>query len=394
MKTATFRSPASGLMPRFLGSHAGWFALTAAIAGTLAIGLPTSVGAQAEAARTVATGSNIPLAPNAPDRYTVRRGDTLWGIAQLFLRDAWYWPEIWHVNPQVENPHLIYPGDVLTLVYVDGQPRVTLERGTAAVGGDATRLSPQVRSEPLPQAITTVPYEVIAAFMGRPTLLDREQVESGPYLVAMRDGHMIGAAGNEIYARGIGSAAPESRYSVIHVGEPLRDPENRNILGYHGLYVGSGAVLQSGDPAKLVLTDSLREALQGDKLFPEDANIGADFIPHAPAAAISGSVIAVDDYSVVGQYQVVALNRGSRDGLEPGHVLAVHESGGTVKDIYSRGGQTAGLKSGIGGFAKNVRLPDERTGLIMVFKANDRMSYGLVMEAIRPIRTGDVIGQP
>src|SRR5262249_35031088 len=151
-------------------------------------------------------------------------------------------------------------------------------------------------------------------------------------------------------------AASEARYSIIHVGEPLRDPENRNVLGYHGLYVGSGAITQTGDPAKLVLTDSLREALQGDKLFPEDANIGADFIPHAPAAAVTGSVIAVDDYSVVGQYQVVALNRGSRDGLEPGHVLAVLEAGGTMKDIYSRGGQAAGLKAGSGGFARNVRL--------------------------------------
>lgn len=389
MNTATPIRPTSRWLTPFA-------TLTAAITATLALGLPLKSGAQAEGpARTVATGSNIPLAPNAPDRYTVQPGDTLWRISQVFLRDAWYWPEIWHVNPQVENPHLIYPGDVLTLVYVDGQPRVTLEqRGTAAVGGGATKLSPQIRTQPLPQAITTVPYELIAAFMGRPTLLDSSQVKSGPYLVAMRDGHMIGAAGNEVYARGLDTAAVEARYSVIHVGEPLRDPESRDVLGYHGLYVGSGAVAQTGDPAKLILTSSLREALQGDKLFPEDAEVKADFIPHAPSSAIDGQVIAVDDYSVLGQYSVVALNRGSSHGLEPGHVLAVHESGGTVKDVYARGGQAAGLGSGFGGFGKNIRLPDERTGLVMIFKASERMSYGLVMEAIRPIRTGDSLRQP
>ncbi len=384
MKTATFPS------------KAGLLTLAAAVVATLTLALPTTSGAQADGAtRTIATGSNIPLAPNAPDRYTVKSGDTLWGISQVFLRDAWNWPEIWYVNPQVENPHLIYPGDVLTLVYVDGQPRVTLgERGAtaAAVGGGAEKLSPQVRSEALPQSITTVPYEIIAAFMGRPTLLDRNQVKSGPYIVAMRDGHLVGATGNQVYARGLENAAVDGRYSVIHVGEPLRDPENRDILGYHGLYVGSGAVSQTGDPTTLVLAQSLREALQGDKLFPEDVSVTADFTPHAPAASIDGAVMAVDDYSVVGQYQVVAINRGTREGMEPGHVLAVHEAGGTVRDVYSGGGQTAGLKTG--GFSKRVQLPEERTGLVMVFKANERMSYGLVMEAVRPIRTGDLIRAP
>jgi hypothetical protein len=225
-------------------------------------------------------------------------------------------------------------------------------------------------------------------------MLDKEQVRSGPYIVAMRDKHVIGAAGNEVYARGLDGAAVDGRYSIVHVGEPLRDPQTRDILGYHGLYVGSGAVAQVGETTKLTLTKSQREALQGDKLFPEDASLGADFIPHAPEKAVDGAVIAVDDYSVLGQYQVVALNRGTRDGLEPGHVLAVREAGGKVKDVYARGGQAAGLGNGLSGLRKSVSLPEERTGLVMVFKANERMSYGLIMEATRPIRTGDLIGQP
>ena len=395
MKTATHAFPSLGfrISPR---RSAGFTTLAAAVAGALLLALPVTSGAQAGGTtRTVATGSIIPLAANAPERYTVQSGDTLWSISKVFLQDAWYWPEIWYANPQVENPHRIYPGDVLALTYVEGQPRVSIEqRAATPVGGGAMKLTPQVRSEALPQAVTTVPYEVIAAFMGRPTMLDKAQVKSGPYIVAMRDSRMIGAAGNEVYVRGLDNASVDGRYNIIHVGEPLRDPETRDILGYHGLYVGSGAVSEQGETTKLTLTKSQREALQGDKLFPEDATLGADFIPHAPAKALQGAVMAVDDYSVLGQYQVVAINRGTRDGLEPGHVLAVQESGGKVKDVYAHGGQTAGLTTGVTAFRKSVALPEERTGLVMVFKANERMSYGLIMEATRPIRTGDGVRQP
>ena len=169
-----------------------------------------------------------------------------------------------------------------------------------------------MRREPLSQAITAIPYDVIASFMGRPTLLDSDQVKSAPYVVAMRDGHMIGALGNEIYAKGIGSAAPDTRYSIIHVDEKLVDPETRDLLGYSGVYVGSGPVAAAGDPAKLLLTESTREALQGDKLFPESVDVNVDFVPHAPASDIKARVIAVRNNTVMGQYQVVALNRGQR----------------------------------------------------------------------------------
>ncbi len=367
------------------------------IAGlTVSVGLlPVSSTAQ-DTQRTIATGSNIPLTADAPDEYTVKTGDTLWDISKVYLRDPWYWPEIWYVNPQVANPHLIYPGDKLKLVYIDGQPRVTLgERGREGVeSGGGKRLSPQVRREPLSRAITAIPYDVIASFMGRPTLLDSDQVKSAPYVVAMRDGHVIGALGNEIYARGIGSAAVDSRYSVIHVDEKLYDPETRDLLGYSGTYVGSGPVATSGDPAKLLVTDSSREALQGDKLFPESVDVNVDFVPHAPAADVKARVIAVRNHTVMGQYQVVALNRGQRAGLEPGHVLAISQIGGTVRDSYSKGGMNATKSSTSRGWGKSVQLPDERVGLAMVFKAFDRMSYALVMETSHEIRQGDLAGNP
>ncbi len=193
----------------------------------------------------------------------------------MFLRDPWYWPEIWYVNPQVENPHLIYPGDVLKLVYIDGQPRLTIAE--RAEGGGGKRLSPEVRREPLSQAITAIPYDMIASFMGRPTLLDKDQVKNAPYVVAMRDGHSSARIGNELYARGIKDAAADARYSIIHVEGKLRDPENNDLLGYTGMYVGSGPVATPGDPAKLMLTESTREALQGDKLFAESVEVGCGF---------------------------------------------------------------------------------------------------------------------
>src|SRR5687768_17808354 len=190
---------------------------------TLALGaLPMTLSAQ-ETGRTMATSTGIALAPNAPEQYVVKAGDTLWDISKVFLREPWYWPEIWYVNPQVANPHLIYPGDVLKLVYIDGQPRLTVaQRGgeTVESGRGGKRLSPEVRRQPLSQAVTAIPYDVVASFMGRPTLLTKEQVKTAPYIVALRDSHMIGAIGNEVYARGIEEAAPETRYSVIHVGEP------------------------------------------------------------------------------------------------------------------------------------------------------------------------------
>src|SRR5512138_2317579 len=349
--------------------------------------LPATLSAQ-EGERTIATGSNIPLASDAPDEYVVKRGDTLWDISKLFLRDPWYWPEIWYVNPQVENPHLIYPGDVLKLVYIDGQPRLTIaERGES---GGTKRLSPQVRREPLSQAITAIPYDIVASFMGRPTLLDKDQVRSAPYIVAMRDGHIIGGTGNEVYARGIGDAAADERFSIIHVEEPIRDPENNDLLGYTGIYVGAGPVVTEGDPAKLTLTESAREALQGDKLFPESVDVNLDFVPHAPEAAIDATIIAVQSHRVTGQYQVVALNRGARHGLEPGHILAVSQRGAAVRDRYAKGGLGAGAL----GRGKKVELPNERVGVVMVFKAFDRMSYALVMETSREIRHGDLAGNP
>jgi hypothetical protein len=374
--------------------------LLSLVAGlTVTAGLtPLTLSAQEGPAQTVGAGSKIPLSADAPDTYVVKTGDTLWDISKVFLREPWYWPEIWYVNPQVANPHLIYPGDVLKLVYVDGQPRLTVgQRGEVVEGGrTGKRLSPEVRRQPLTEAVTAIPYDIVASFMGRPTLLTKEQVKTAPYVVAMRDSHMIGATGNEVYARGIDDASVDERYSIVHVEEELRDPDNNKLLGYSGMYVGSGPVATEGDPAKVVMTDSTREVLQGDKLFPESVDVNVDFVPHAPDADIDAAVIAVRSHTVMGQYQVVALNRGSDDGLEAGHVLAIHQLGDVVRDTYAKGGLSATRRArpSSSRFANKVQLPDERIGMVMVFKAFDAMSYALVMETTHEIRQGDRAKNP
>ena len=327
----------------------------------------------------------IPLADNVPDSYVVKRGDTLWGIAKVFLRDPWYWPEIWQVNPKIQNPHRIYPGDTLRLVFIDGQPQILLQRG------DAVRVEPRVRSEPLEAAITSIPYATVAAFMSKPTVLDREQIKHAPYLLATRDLHVVMSEGDTLYARGFSSPAElGAHYNVVRVGDPLIDPDDDRVLGYDGIFTGSGHVTRQGDPTTLLMTESSRESRAGDKLIPGGVDVPLDFIPTAPRNKTNGRIIAVSDgVTIIGQYEVVVVNRGARDGLAPGNVLAVYDTGPVVLDTDKKGFFNLD-KLG----AKKVALPSERTGTFMVFKTFDNISYGLVMEATNLIRVGDKIQNP
>jgi hypothetical protein len=332
----------------------------------------------------------IALAPNAPDSYVVKHGDTLWGIAKVFLRDPWYWPEIWQVNPQVQNPHLIYPGDTLRLVYVEGQPRILLQPGMQR--GDGARVQPRVRSQPLEAAVTTIPYETVAAFMSKPSVLEKEQIKHAPYVLTTRDSHVVMSDGDTVYARGFaGPVELGMHYNMVRVGEALRDPDDNRILGYNGVFTGSGQVTRVGDPATLIMTESARETYPGDKLLAGGVDVPLDFVPSPPRVTINGRIMAVSDgVTVIGQYEVVVINRGARDGLTPGTVLAVFAKGETVRDNESKG-FLSGMSSLV---AKKVRLPDERTGTFMVFKTFDRMSYGLIMEAKDIIRVADLVENP
>jgi LysM repeat protein len=347
-------------------------------------------GASTTALAPEAAREGLTLAPNAPDNYVVKRGDTLWGIAKVFLRDPWYWPEIWQVNPQVQNPHLIYPGDTLHLVYVDGRPRIVLQPGMER--GNGARVLPRVRSQALEGAITTIPYETVAAFMSRPSVLEKDQIKHAPYVLSTRDSHIVMSEGNTVYARGfIDPVELGAHYNLVRVGEPLRDPDDNRILGYNGVFTGEGHVTRVGDPATLIMTESTRETYPGDKLLPGQVDVPLDFIPSPPRVNINGRIMAVSDgVTVIGQYEVVVINRGGRDGLAPGNVLAVWSVSDPVYDDSKRGfvHPTPRL------FSKKVALPDERSGTFMVFKTFDRMSYGLIMEAKNIIRVADKVESP
>lgn len=342
---------------------------------------PTSVGQPQQVLQQVS--EPMPLASGAPGEYVVQEGDTLWDIAATFLRDPWYWPEVWYVNPQVENPHLIYPGDTLALVMINGQQRITNVRVATY------RLSPQARITPLSESITSIPYEQISAFLSKGLVLEKDQADALPYILSTRGDHLIAAAGNDIYIRGGDPAPNGTRYSVVHVGDELRDPDNNDLLGYQGIYVGEGALSRGGDPATVSLTDTNREALNGDRLIPETVDIPLNFFPKAPDIDIDGQIISVvDGVSLIGQYQVVVLNRGARNGLTPGDVLTVYQAGEEINDRYA-----GGILNTIGG-GELVKLPDEEAGTVMIFKVYDRIGYGLVMEATSDIHVLDSVRNP
>jgi len=331
-------------------------------------------------------GAGPVLNPNAPDSYVVKRGDTLWGIAKVFLRDPWFWPEIWQVNPQVHNPHLIYPGDNLRLVYIDGRPTIMLQRG------DFARVLPRVRSQPLEGSVTTIPYETVAAFMSKPTLLSQEQIKGAPYVLATRDLHVAMSDGDTLYARGFKTPVElGTHYNVVRVGEALRDPDDNRIVGYDGIFTGAGHVTRGGDPATLIMTESARETEAGDKLFQGGVDVPLDFIPSAPKTKTNGRIMLVSNgVSVIGQYEVVVINRGVVDGLVPGNVLAIFQTGEVVADTENKGFLNSNSRLG----ATKVHLPDERNGTFMVFKTFEHLSYGLVMEATNIIRVGDRVENP
>ncbi|MBS0379311.1 MAG: LysM peptidoglycan-binding domain-containing protein [Proteobacteria bacterium] len=326
--------------------------------------------------------------PTAPMHYTVKRGDTLWGIASMYLKDPWLWPEVWVINPQIPNPHLIYPGDQLALAYAaDGHPYVRVEQG------GAVRLDPRLRSNPLENAIPTISYASIAAFLSRPSMMTDDEVKGAPYVVAFRDLHVAAGAPNEIYVRNL-PAGDNARYAVMHIAGPLRDPDDHKLLGYEAIYTATALVQRPGDPAKAVLIDSARETLRGDRLMNSQTNDAPVlFTPHAPASDVRGRILdVVGGTDLVGLYQVIVVNRGKSQGIDPGTVLAIDSAGDVVPDIFAGGRNIGSTESTT--FAHKVRLPDERTGTALVFKVYDRASFALIVGATDIIHTGDAVRTP
>lgn len=322
------------------------------------------------AARKPVEPEAIPLREDAPLRYVVKKGDTLWDIAGYFLDDPWYWPELWYVNPEIDNPHLIYPGDVLQLVWVDGRPQ--LRR--------VERLSPQIRELPMDSAVPTIPIEAIRQFLQGPRLVTEEELEQAPYIIEFLDEHLIGGSGNHAYIRRADPGAGRD-LNVVRPGEPYIDPDSGERLGYEAIPVGRVEIQEFGDVSTSLITHSYREARVGDRLLPLDESVlTADFQPHAPEHQVAGRIISVyDGVGEIGQYAIVTLNRGSREQIEPGYVL----------DVYKRRRVTRDPIAG-----ERVTLPPVKAGTLLVFKVEERVSFGLMMRATRAINLLDRVQTP
>ncbi len=320
----------------------------------------------------------IALNPEHPDRYVVVKGDTLWDISGRFLQQPWLWPEVWYVNPQIENPHLIYPGDVITLVYIDGKPQLRVSRS-----GGTVKLSPTARATRIDEAINTIPIDAIRQFLTQPLVVDQDEMKTAPYMVAAADEHVVVGAGDRIYARGITDEA-DHKFNLYRAGGPYKDPDSGEILGYEAMYIGDAQLNTFADVSTLDLVRSNREARVGDRLRPvSQEEIHAHFTPHAPAGQIEGRILnVVDGVSQIGQYQVVAINRGAREGIEVGHVLAVYQTGDIIRDAVTPAPRDT------------VQLPDERAGEMMIFRVFDKVSFGLIVKASRPMHVLDKVRNP
>ncbi|MDH5231426.1 MAG: LysM peptidoglycan-binding domain-containing protein [Gammaproteobacteria bacterium] len=327
----------------------------------------------------------IVLKEQHPTDYVVVRGDTLWDIASRFLRDPWRWPDIWYVNPQIENPHLIYPGDEVVLTFKDGKPRLELKRKASSNGLRVVKLSPRVRTEPLTTAIPTIPVDAIEQFLNRPKVVAKHELDKAPYVASSMEQHLINGTGDKIYVRGIENNET-TRFTIFRAGVVYKDtPANKKrVLGYEAIQVGEAVMEKLGDPSSLVITQADREVLTGDRVLPSTSReLDFHFVPHAPKLDMSGNIIhVIDGVSYIGQYQVVVLNLGDEHQLEKGHVLAISQKGEKIRDTVKN------AKS------RYLHLPEEQAGYLMVFRTFAKVSYALVMSAYREIKIHDRVHNP
>lgn len=335
----------------------------------------------------------ITYEPEYPQTYIVQKGDTLWDISSVFLRDPWHWPEIWFKNPQVENPHLIYPGDELAIIYIGGERRVQIVRRgedgqILSIGGTSgmkvVKLSPRVRTHAIDASIPSIPIDSIRHLLSRPLIIEKEELDNSAYVISSVDAHLINSVNDRLYVRKLDTNSGNGRYQIFRPNKPLYDPTTDELLGYEAIYVGESKLLLGGDPATVQVTKSVREILRNDRVLPIDnAYFERDFFPKPPSTQVRGEVLSLlDAISMLGQYQTVAINLGSRDGIETGNLLVVKRVGAVIPDSEEED-PTFKLK-----------LPDERIGVVMIIRSFEKMSYALVMEASRPIVVSDYVESP
>ena len=384
----------------------------------LADGMPAGPEKPASAASGQVTQAD--LQPDAPNQYTVVKGDTLWAISGRFLKDPWKWPQIWQMNrDQIKNPHWIYPGDIIQLDRSGTYPRLSLVGGGSdAAAANVVKLEPRVRIESLSTAIPSIPGSAIGPFLSQPLVIEAGGLDNAPSIVATQEGRVAVSAGETAYADRIGTDAGVN-WQVFRPGVALHDPETGEILGYEATYLGDARVRRFGNPTTLQIVRSTQEISPGDRLTPARETGYPNYVPHAPSRDIQGAIMSVEGgVAEIGQFQVVTLNRGSRDGLEVGHVLASYHRGAELgRNRHDTGPifDTGWLKgvdikpvpivpdapvpkteTKAGAVLKGgpIKLPDERNGLVFVFRVFERMSYAMVMKATSPIYVGDIVRTP
>jgi hypothetical protein len=384
---------------------------------------------------TPAWADSLEIQENAPDKYVVVKGDTLWDISGKFLKKPWRWPEIWQLNKKsIKDPHWIYPGDTIVLDRSGEQPKLTLIPGEAH-GLDTVKLSPTAREEKIESgAIPTIPISAIHAFLAQPRVVSAGALDAAPFILGSNDERVIFAKGDEAFATG--GPFGVTRWNIMRPGKSLKDPETGEVLGYEVEYIGDARTLSPGAPQKIRITRTAQEALAKDKLVPAVDSDTFEYMPRAPENNVSGYIIsAYGGITDSGRYQTVVLNRGSNHGLAPGHVLAIYSTGNTVQlnpaelekmawlnsrnSVIDDGGawlyadvrclkdneskltydQTAELKAitRVGCLEHDptkVKLPDARTGLVMVYRVFDRVSYALVMQSDGPVYLLDTVKTP
>ena len=397
------------------------WALLAAVAGGLLAGpalaqsFPISPTQRSTAEQVAQAGVPLAeLAPNAPDNYTVKRGDTLWSIAGLFLKSPWRWPELWGMNlQQVRNPHRIYPGQQLFLDKQDGRAILRMRQSAEAGGIDTpptetVRVSPRTRIEPLAYAsLPTLQPHLIEPFLAEPIIVGEGVLARAPRIVAAPEGRVLLTRGDRAYARGMAeaplvqtNAGRSEEFRVFRNAQPLRDPVTKAVLGYEAQYLGKASLVRgesvqpvktgSGDakptvvPATIDIVSAREEMRVGDRLLPEPPRQLLSYVPRAPEKPIDGSIVSMygNAVAMAGQNQVVVINRGTADGMESGHVLAILKGGAQVLDKSQPGER------------QQIKLPDERNGLLMVFRPFEKLSYALVLEITDGVSIGDRVVNP
>jgi len=338
-----------------------------------------------------AWAENVTLNADVPDRYTVQKGDTLWDIAEMYLADPWKWQDIWQLNTQIENPHLIYPGDVIGLILVDGEQRLTtLTRGEEAttlrvspedVEGGLVKLRPTARITPILGAIPSIPREYVAGFLTGNRILSENQLADAPYIVSGQGGRLIVGAGDTVYARGDFDEALRT-YQIYREGEPLIDPATGEDLGFEAIELGQARLSSiSRDIGTLGLQRTNQQVGLRDRLLPSDETLlNSVFYPSEPPDGVEGEILRVArGVRSIGQFDVVTINRGAREGLEAGNIFRVFLRGDRVRDPLTN---------------ERLQLPEEQAGLMMIFRVFDKAAYGLILEADLPMSVGDQVRSP